>query len=178
MRLHFCVLFITLCEHILSCTSIESMNNDFGTLLAPVVFKIDLFVQDNTITMTDIGDYNASDSLLPGRGYTPDYGINQSVSGSNSWEASEKLPRPSAVNTAIKSVGRGERVWRVVMCSMIACLASLVSGMMLGFSSPALTQLQFNVLKEDQINSTDIKYSLFGVCVQYMLRTTALIIST
>ena len=174
MRLHFCVLFIFLCEHILSRTYIESLCDDFGTLLPPVVSKIDLFVQDNTITMTDKGDYNASDSLLPGRGYTPDYGINQSISGSNSWEASEKLPRPSAINTAIESARRGERVWMVAMCSMIACLASLVNGMMLGFSSPALTQLQFNVSKEDQINSTDIKYSLFGVCVQYMLCTTAL----
>ena len=114
--------------------------------------------------MTDNGKYNASDSLLPGRGYTPDYGINQSVSPSNSWEASEKMPRPSAINTAIKSAGSGERVWMVAMCSLIACLASLVNGMMLGFSSPALTQLQFNVSTEDQIAPTDIRYSLFGVC--------------
>ena len=115
--------------------------------------------------MTDKGDYQASDSLLPGRGYTPDYGINQSVSPSNSWEASEKMPRPSAINSAMRSAGSSERVWKVAMCSLIACLASLVNGMMLGFSSPALTQLQFNVTAEDRIKPSDIKYSLFGVRV-------------
>ena len=115
--------------------------------------------------MTDKGDYQASDSLLPGRGYTPDYGINQSVTPSNSWEASEKMPRPSAINSAMRSAGSGERVWKVAMCSLIACLASLVNGMMLGFSSPALTQLQFNVTAEDRIKPSDIKYSLFGVRV-------------
>ena len=115
--------------------------------------------------MADSGEYHASDSLLPGRGYTPDYGINQSITPGNSWEASEKLPRPSAINTALKSAGKGERVWMVAICSLIACLASLVNGMMLGFSSPALTQLQFNVSAEDQINDTDVRYSLFGVRV-------------
>ena len=119
--------------------------------------------------MTDNGEYNASDSLLPGRGYTPDYGINQSISPSNSWEASEKMPCPSSIITAIRSACSSERVWMAAM-SLIACLASLVSGMMLGFSSPALTQLQFNVSAEDRINPTDIRYSLFGVCV-YMLHT-------
>lgn len=57
-----------------------------------------------------------------------------------------------------------ERVWTVAACSLIACLASLVNvGMMLGFSSPALKQLQFNVSEEFQLSSTDVKYSLFGV---------------
>lgn len=112
--------------------------------------------------MSDDRMYDASDSLFSGRGYTPDYGINQSITPSGSFEASEKVPRPSAIQTAFKSHG-SERVWTVAMCSMIACLASLVNGMMLGFSSPALTQLQFNVSEELKISSTDIKYSLFGV---------------
>ena len=116
--------------------------------------------------MTDEGEYQASDSLLPGRGYTPDYGINQSVSPSNSWEASEKMPRPSAINSAMRSAGSSERVWKVAMCSLIACLASLVNGMMLGFSSPALTQLQFSVSVEDRIDPSNIKYSLFGVRIE------------
>ena len=119
--------------------------------------------------MTDNGEYHASDSLLPGRGYTPDYGINQSISPSNSWEASEKVPRSSAINTMIKSAGSGERWWMVAMCSLIACLASLVNGMMLGFSSPALTQLQFNVSVEDRISDKDVRYSLFGVCVDLLV---------
>ena len=57
-----------------------------------------------------------------------------------------------------------ERVWSVAACSLTACLAALVNvGMMLGFSSPALKQLQYNVSEEFQLSSTDIKYSLFGV---------------
>ena len=122
------------------------------------------YFQKKTFPMTDNGHYTVSDSLLTGRGYTPDYGINQSISPNNSWEESEKVPRPSAINTAIKFAG-SERVWVVAMCSLIACLASLVNGMMLGFSSPALTQLQFNVSEVDRIKDTDIRYSLFGVCV-------------
>ena len=115
--------------------------------------------------MSDDRNFHASDSLLNGRGYTPDYGINQSISQSGNYEASEKVPRPSAIQTALKSQG-SERVWVVAMCSLIACLASLVNGMMLGFSSPALTQLQFNVTPESyRISTTDIRYSLFGVCL-------------
>ena len=114
--------------------------------------------------MADDHTFRASDSLLARNGYTPDYGINQSITASGSFEASEKVPRPSAIRAAISSHG-SERIWVVAMCSLIACLASLVNGMMLGFSSPALTQLQFNVSTEYQINSTDIKYSLFGVGV-------------
>lgn len=57
-----------------------------------------------------------------------------------------------------------ERVWSVAACSLTACLAALVNvGMMLGFSSPALKQLQYNVSEEFQLSSTDVKYSLFGV---------------
>ena len=112
--------------------------------------------------MSDDHKFHASDSLLAGRGYTPDYGINQSISPSGSYEASEKVPRPSAIQTALESHG-SERIWVVAMCSLIACLASVVNGMMLGFSSPALSQLQSNVTPEYQISNTDIKYSLFGV---------------
>ena len=114
--------------------------------------------------MADDHTFRASDSLLPGNGYTPDYGINQSISASGSFEASERVPRPSAIRAAISS-HKSERIWVVAMCSLIACLASLANGMMLGFSSPALTQLQFNVSTEYLINATDIKYSLFGVGV-------------
>ena len=68
-------------------------------------------------------------------------------------------PSPEPLGTLNK-----ERVWTVAACSLIACLASLVNvGMMLGFSSPALKQLQFNVSEEFQLSSTDVKYSLFGV---------------
>lgn len=118
--------------------------------------------------MADDRNFRASDSLLPGAGYSPDYGINQSISASGSLEASEKMPRPSAIGSAFKSPS-SDRVWVVAMCSLIACLASVVNGMMLGFSSPALTQLQFNVSDEYRINATDIKYSLFGVSLYCIL---------
>ena len=130
-------------------------------MITPI--NINVCPSDSSQIMTDINDERtASDSLLLGRGYTPDYGINESVTVSGSLEASEKQPRPSAIKTALSSSG-SERVYVVAMCSMIACLASIVNGMMLGFSSPALTQLQFNVSENLRINSTDIRYSLFGV---------------
>lgn len=119
--------------------------------------------------MTDDHTFHASDSLLARNGYTPDYGINQSITATGSFEASEKVPRPSAIRTAISSHG-SERIWVVAMCSLIACLASLANGMMLGFSSPALNQLQYNVSAEYLINDTDIKYSLFGVGVLVIYR--------
>ena len=112
--------------------------------------------------MADDSHYTSSDALLPGRGYTPDYGINQSITPNDSLEASDEAPHSSAINTDVQSA-RSERVWWVAVCSLIACLASLVNGMMLGFSSPALTQLQFNVTETEKINATDIRYSLFGV---------------
>ena len=57
------------------------------------------------------------------------------------------------------------RVWIVVACTLTACLTSLGLGMILGFSSPALAQLQFDVPSELQITDDDIKFSLFGVSV-------------
>ena len=73
--------------------------------------------------MADDQKFRTSDSLLARNGYTPDYGINQSISASGSFEASERVPRPSAIRSAISSRGR-ERIWVVAMCSLIACLAS------------------------------------------------------
>ena len=101
--------------------------------------------------MTDNDEYHASDSLLPGHGCTPDYGINQSTM--------ENMQRPS------------EKWLKVAMSSMIACQASVVSGMVLGFSSPALTQLQFSVPEGVQISDKDVRYSLFGVCIDLQLST-------
>ena len=57
------------------------------------------------------------------------------------------------------------RVWIVAACTLTACLTSLGLGMILGFSSPALAQLQFDVPSELQITDDDIKFSLFGVSV-------------
>ena len=120
------------------------------------------FFSNSSQSMTDINDERTASDALLGRGHTPNYGINESVTASSSLEASERQPQSSDIKTALRAL-RNERVRVVAMCSFIACLASTVTGMMLGFSSPALTQFQSNASRNLQINSTDIKYSLFGV---------------
>ena len=60
---------------------------------------------------------------------------------------------------------KNARVWIVAACTLTACLTSLGLGMVLGFSSPALPQLQFDVPPELRITDDDIKFSLFGVSV-------------
>ena len=108
------------------------------------------------------------------KGYSSDYGVNGSTecdvlasdtkSGSRSKSNSPPPEPPSSLSK--------ERIWTVAACALIACLASLVNvGMMLGFSSPALKQLQFNVSEEFQITNTDVKFSLFGVGVPSLLAT-------
>lgn len=108
------------------------------------------------------------DPLLSDKRYSSSYGIKESrecdilASDARSVSKSQSKsdsPSPEPYDTLTK-----ERVWTVAACALTACLASLVNiGMMLGFSSPALKQLQFNVSEEFQLSSTDVKYSLFGV---------------
>lgn len=74
-----------------------------------------------------------------------------SSSSSISLSASRNIPRTK------------DRVWMVALCTFVVCLTSLLDGMMLGFSSPVLTQLQFNVSEEYRISHNDIKFSLFAV---------------
>ena len=110
------------------------------------------------------------ESLLPNKENTSSYELKEfkecddvasdTRTISKSQSKSDSLP-PEPHSTLNK-----ERVWTVAACALIACLASLVNvGMMLGFSSPALKQLQFNVSEEFQLSDTDVKYSLFGVGV-------------
>ena len=63
--------------------------------------------------------------------------------------------------------GNKDRVWMVALCTFVVCLTSLLNGMMLGFSSPALTQLQLNVSEEHRISHNDIQFSLFAVSIAY-----------
>ena len=108
------------------------------------------------------------DPLLSEKRYSSSYGIKESKecdvlvsdarSASKSQSESDSPPPDPYQGTLTK-----ERVWTVAVCALTACLASLLNGMMLGFSSPALKQLQFNVSVEFQLSSTDVKYSLFGV---------------
>ena len=103
-----------------------------------------------------------SDALLPGTGYAPDYGIDQSLETSGGLEASEKTPCPSVVQSAMESP-RNERVWAVVMCSLIACLASLVNGLMLSFSSATLDKLNSTTDSIHHISNGSKEASLLGV---------------
>lgn len=63
---------------------------------------------------------NVSDSLLPGTGHTPTYGLNEST----------------------EEYTEGKSRWFVVaVCALSACIASLVTGMSLSFSSILINEL-------------------------------------
>lgn len=56
------------------------------------------------------------------------------------------------------------RVWTEAACSLVACLASLMIGMIVGFSSPTLTQLDEPEEHPSQaIKAGSIYASVFGV---------------
>ena len=89
-----------------------------------------------------------------------DYGLNKS----------DRVPADSTISQSLtfstssdSDPSKGARVWIVAACTLTACLTSLGLGIILGFSSPALAQLQFDVPSELQITDDDIKFSLFGV---------------
>ena len=110
-----------------------------------------------------MGDRNSGDALLLGKGYTPDYGINDS-GDADSLSTSEKSSPPESIVQSIKdaSAGRG-RIWAVAMCALIACLASLVNGLMLAFSSPTLNLLNSTDNHVHIIRSDSPDASLLGV---------------
>lgn len=109
-------------------------------------------------------------ALLADGGYSPHYGVKESTecdvmaSDIDSASRSKSDSTSSASDPPTKN-----RVWMVAVCTLTACLASLLNGMMIGFSSPALTQLQFNVSEEYRISDKDIKFSLFAVSTWYNL---------
>lgn len=110
------------------------------------------------------------ESLLPDKENTSSYGLKESNEcddvASDTWTVSKSQSKSDLLPPEPHSTLNKERVWTVAVCALIACLASLVNvGMVLGFSSPALKQLQFNVSEEFQLSDTDVKYSLFGVGV-------------
>ena len=89
--------------------------------------------------------------------------VNSGSSGSKSDRSSSSGSVSSSSIIDLLATGTKERVWMVALCTFVVCLASLLNGMMLGFSSPALTQLQYNVSEEHRISQKDIKFSLFPV---------------
>jgi hypothetical protein len=114
----------------------------------------------------------STDELRPGKGYTPDYGINESTEYDDHIAGYTKSTQSSSTLPLAQSSSHGgnknDKVWIVAMCALIACLASLVIGLMLGFTSPALDELD-SLPQNDvrHIGSGDSKASLLGVCIKF-----------
>ena len=117
-------------------------------------------------------------SLLNGTAYHQNYGAKDTVTYSNGVLSRNSSPPPPIItyssSSSSDSQGRS-REWVVALCSLTDCLASIVIGMVMGFSSPALTQLQFNVTKEYRISDDDIKFSLFAVRYTFIIIIIAII---
>lgn len=105
------------------------------------------------------------DALLPGTGYSPDYGINESNDGDVFGSSSSAVP-PSVVPSSSRTKRKKDRVWVVALFALIACLASLVNGLMLGFSSPTLDKLNYTTGAQ-HISNGSREASLFGVRLCY-----------
>lgn len=93
----------------------------------------------------------SSDSLLPGKGHTPNYGITET-------EDSDRFTK------RVQYTDSPDR-WRVVaMCVSIACLASMVAGMSLSFSSIIISELSSTPANTAwRITKDSIHASLIGV---------------
>lgn len=96
----------------------------------------------------------ASDALLPGKGHTPSYGIGES-------DDSYRTVNSKLSDSPIR--------WHVVaLCVLTACIASMVAGMSISFSSIIINELSSNstnswLQPQQQISSDGTKASLIGV---------------
>lgn len=113
-----------------------------------------------------MSNQGSTDALFPGKGYTPDYGINESTEYDDHAATYSKSIQSSS-NPSLPSRGshKNDKVWVVAMCALIACLASLVIGLMLGFTSPTLDKLD-SESGAHHIKSGSGRASLLGVCVK------------
>ena len=95
----------------------------------------------------------SSDSLLPGHGHSPNYGI-----GDDSGE--EYL-----INRSKSRDNSNPQRWHMVaLCALTACITSVFGGMSLSFSSIITDELANNTNQKWAIkNDTDILISLIGV---------------
>ena len=116
-----------------------------------------------------MSNQGSTDELFPGKGYVPDYGINESTEYDDHVAAYSKSTQSSSTPPLVQSSSHGghknDKVLVVARCALIACLASLVIGLMLGFTSPTLDILD-SLPKSDvhHIESGSRKASLLGVC--------------
>lgn len=98
----------------------------------------------------------------PAAGCIPDYGINNHTG--DFVDANSKEFSDSTVAAIVPSKSsRRQRVWAEAACSLIACLASLMIGLIVGFSSPTLTQLDRPEHLDQRIEAGTIYASVFGV---------------
>ena len=110
-----------------------------------------------------------SQVLLPAPGNStagciPGYGININACNGDFVDASSKEFSDSTVAAIIPSKSsRRQRVWAEAACSLIACLASLMIGLIVGFSSPTLTHLDRPEHLDQRIEAGTIYASIFGV---------------
>ena len=111
----------------------------------------------------DCSSPESQQALLPAPGcIIPKYGINNG--DSVSVYANNKAQSNSTVAAIIPfSSSRRQRVWAEAACSLIACIASLMIGMIVGFSSPTLTQLDRPKHLNQRIEAETIYASVFGV---------------
>lgn len=81
-----------------------------------------------------------TDPLLhPGAGLSPSHGINE---GNGNYP--EPITRIRARKSNLASIRLGsERIWSVAVFSLIACMASFLVGMMLGYSSLTILELNY-----------------------------------
>ena len=116
--------------------------------------------------MSENDDRDTDPLLHPGAGRTPSHGIN----GDNG-DYPEPITRVGARKSVLESFRLGpERVWSVAVFSLIACMASFLVGMMLGYSSLTLLELNYIYNHSGCLNGTSygiqkgsIQESLFGV---------------
>ena len=112
-----------------------------------------------------------SDQLLPGKGHTPSYGIHDNSERDINYSVATSTTRtPTSLAIDPKSK---ERVRVVARCVLIVCLASVVAGMNIGFSSPALPELKNSTLTPyHQLfpNDASLLDSIFGVRIRNCIR--------
>ena len=94
----------------------------------------------------------STDSLMTGRGHTPDYGL----------ESTEKSYLLHSIKNSLHS--ESEERWHVVArCALTACIASIVIGMSLSFSSIVINELSTDDNAYWIIKSDGFEASMIGV---------------
>ena len=99
---------------------------------------------------------------LPGSAFIPNTGVSTEHLEDNEKGKDSESSASSEHGVAIISSWR-QRVWAEAACSLTACLASLMIGIIVGFSSPTLTQLDSPEHLNQLIEAGSIYASVFGV---------------